>query len=86
VISDSDSGDILLNSTDPVPRILNRSPKNLTGNHRTDPNLLYDQKNHIEQAQIIWQSEVDNFTKEKISQDDFKHTLVLVSLVDYSVS
>jgi type I restriction enzyme R subunit len=29
----------------------------------TDPNLLYDLKNRIEQAQIIWQSEVDNFAK-----------------------
>lgn len=27
----------------------------------TDPNLLYDQKNRIEAAQIIWQSEVNNF-------------------------
>ncbi|KPA12480.1 type I restriction endonuclease subunit R [Candidatus Magnetomorum sp. HK-1] len=29
----------------------------------TDPNLLYDQKNRIEQTQIIWQSEVDNLAK-----------------------
>ncbi|SFZ94445.1 type I restriction enzyme, R subunit [Flaviramulus basaltis] len=27
----------------------------------TDPNHLYDLKNEIEKAQIIWQSEVDNF-------------------------
>lgn len=27
----------------------------------TDPNLLYDQKNRIEDAQVIWQSEVNNF-------------------------
>ena len=27
----------------------------------TDPNLLYDQKNLIEETQVIWQSEVDNF-------------------------
>lgn len=27
----------------------------------TDPNKLYDLKNTIEEAQIIWQSEVDNF-------------------------
>ena len=31
--------------------------------HTTDPNLLYDLKNRIEQAQIIWQSEVANFAK-----------------------
>lgn len=29
----------------------------------TDPNLLYDQKNRIDAAQVIWQSEVDNFAK-----------------------
>ncbi len=29
----------------------------------TDPNLLYDQKNRIEAAQVLWQSEVDNFAK-----------------------
>jgi len=29
----------------------------------TDPNLLYDQKHRIEEEQIIWKSEVDNFAK-----------------------
>lgn len=29
----------------------------------TDPNLLYDLKNLIEKAQIVWQSEVDGFNK-----------------------
>jgi type I restriction enzyme, R subunit len=28
----------------------------------TDPNLLYDQKNRIEEEQVIWKSEVDNFS------------------------
>ncbi|MBT4290523.1 MAG: type I restriction endonuclease subunit R, partial [Deltaproteobacteria bacterium] len=29
----------------------------------TDPNLLYDQKNKIEEEKVIWKSEVDNFSK-----------------------
>ncbi|MBF0259038.1 MAG: type I restriction endonuclease subunit R [Desulfamplus sp.] len=30
---------------------------------KTDPNLLYDQKSRIEAAQVIWSSEVENFSK-----------------------
>lgn len=30
----------------------------------SDPNRLYDLKHEIEQAQIIWQTEIDNFCKE----------------------
>lgn len=30
----------------------------------SDPNRLYDLKNRIEQAQIIWQTEIDSFCKE----------------------
>ena len=28
-----------------------------------DPNLLYDQKNRIEEKQVIWKTEIDNFCK-----------------------
>lgn len=34
----------------------------------SDPNRLYDLKREIEKAQIIWQSEVDNFCKEYYSK------------------
>ncbi|SLM30423.1 conserved hypothetical protein [Desulfamplus magnetovallimortis] len=30
---------------------------------KTEPNLLYDQKSRIEAAQVIWSSEVENFSK-----------------------
>ena len=34
----------------------------------SDPNRLFDLKNEIEQAQVIWQSEVDNFCREYFSK------------------
>ena len=34
----------------------------------SDPNRLYDLKREIEQAQVIWQSEVDNFCQEYYSK------------------
>lgn len=34
----------------------------------SDPNRLYDLKREIEQAQVIWQSEVDNFCREYYSK------------------
>lgn len=36
----------------------------------SDPNRLYDLKREIEQAQVIWQSEMDNFCKEYYSKPD----------------
>lgn len=42
----------------------------------SDPNRLYDLKREIEQAQIIWQSEVDNFCKEYYSKPNLHQNKV----------
>ena len=52
----------------------------------TDPNLLYDQKNRIEAAQVIWQSEVDNFAKVFFSSNfKSKHQGKLNAFIDPAV-
>ena len=51
----------------------------------TDPNHLYDLKNELEKAQIIWQTEVDNFcnvyfkSRKKLSESEQKKLYAFVN-------
>ncbi len=54
ILDFANEADDILNSFQPYYELT-------TVKETTDPNRLYDLKGQIEQAQIIWQSEVDNF-------------------------
>jgi type I restriction enzyme R subunit len=54
----------------------------------SDPNRLYDLKVKIEQKQIIWQSEIDNFAKEYFKSSDIHNKRIhalLNSFIDPAV-
>ena len=49
----------------------------------SDPNRLYDLKREIEQAQVIWQSEVDNFCREYYSKPNLPQNKVHAMMYAY---